>query len=98
MDCSFPVQGVYLSKPTENKGNSYRVELFSQRFQLFHVSQSRLDPSIAGYRIPSVVFRLRAVEERHEVDVGQAERLKVGYSLPNRGEVCRVAIDIANSA
>jgi hypothetical protein len=67
-------------------GNVF-TELAGQRLQLGHGAQRRVDLPVAADGVAPVVLALRTGEQRHQVQIGEAQLAKVGDLLANPGQV-----------
>jgi hypothetical protein len=75
-----------------------RVQLRGQLGQLLHGAQRRVDLAVAADRVAAVVVALRAGEQRHQVQVGQAQLLEVGDLGAHALQVPGEQIDITHAA
>ena len=91
------VRGV-VEDEVDDEGDAVRAQLGRERFELLHVAEGRIHLPIARHRVAAVAVFFRRREERHEVQVGQAQFSEIRDSRTNPVEVLGIAVDVADAA
>ena len=73
-----------------------RLKSADQTLQLGHRAKFSLDLSIAGNRVATIVGTSRRLEQGHQVQVVDAQVLKVGEALLEAGKVAGEQIHVAH--
>ncbi len=69
-----------------------------QRHQVVHGAQARVDRAVVGHRVPAVTVTRPRLEQRHQVQVGDAERFQVVDVVGDLGQRAGEPVGIADVA
>ena len=75
-----------------------RPQVGGQRAQVVHRPQRRLDRAVVDDRVAAVVGRRPRVQQRHQVQVGDAELAQVRQPLADAGQRPGEAVDVGHVA
>ena len=75
-----------------------RAQVVGQRAQVLHRPQRRLDRAVVDHRVAAVVGRGPRVQQRHQVQVRDAELAQVGQPLAHAAQCPREAVDVGHVA
>jgi hypothetical protein len=74
------------------------AQVGGERAQVVHRAERRLHRAVVGHRVATVVLPGARAQERHQVQVGDAELLQVRQVLADAGERPGEAVDVADVA
>ena len=78
------------------QGDPGRAQLVGQLSEIVDAPECRLDRSVVDDRVAAVVRFRAGVEQRHQVQVGDAELPQVGEVLADAGERAGEAVDVGD--
>ena len=81
-----------------DEADAGQPQIGRERGQVVHGAERRVHPPVARHRVPAVGVALRALEQRHQVQVGQAELFEVRDAVAHTLETARVPVHVADAA
>jgi hypothetical protein len=82
----------------EHQADAGAAQFLGQGAQVFHAAQARVHGAVVADRIAAVVVAFRRAEQRHQVQVGQAQFLEVGNLGAQLLQVAGKEVDVADAA
>ena len=89
---------VWLSTRSTHSAIPAVPQIARQRAQVVHRPERRVDRAVVDDRVPAVVGRRARVQQRHQVQVRDAQLTQVGQLLPHAGQRPGEAVDVGHIA
>ena len=82
----------------DDEADAVRPQLGGKLTQLLHGAQLRVDVAVTGDGVAAVGVRFGGQEQRHQVQIGEAQFLEIGDPGADTLQVLGVPVDIADAA